>query len=38
MIVEIITVLFFIRCANMLLRLMERRRDVLYYLSKTDRL
>jgi hypothetical protein len=36
MIMEIISVLFLIQCANMLSRLIGRRRDVLHYVSKAD--
>ena len=36
MIIEITTVLFLIQCANILSRLIGRRRDVLYYVSKPD--
>jgi hypothetical protein len=34
MIIEITTVIFLIQGANILSRLIERRRDVFYYLSK----
>jgi hypothetical protein len=36
MVFEIITTAILIRCANMLLRPVERRRDVLNYVSKAD--
>jgi len=36
MILELIAVLFVIRCTSMLARLIERRRDVLYHVSRPD--
>jgi hypothetical protein len=36
MVFEIITTAILIQCANMLLRLIERQRDVLNYVSKAD--
>ena len=37
MIIEITTALFLIQGVSMLSRLIERRRDVLHYVSKPDR-
>jgi hypothetical protein len=37
MVIEIITCLFLIQCVNLLSRLIERRRDVLHYVSRPDR-
>jgi hypothetical protein len=36
MIIEITTAIFLIQCANIFSRLVGRRRDVLYYVSRTD--
>jgi len=36
MIIEITTVLFLVQGASLLSRLIERRNDVLYYVSKPD--
>ena len=36
MIIEIITIFLLIQCANLLSRLIERRRDVLHYVSKPE--
>jgi len=36
MIIEIVTALFLIQCANILSRLIGRRRDVLHYVSTPD--
>ena len=36
MTIELVTSLFLIQCANMVSRLIERRRDVLYYVSRSD--
>jgi len=36
MAIELVTSLFLILCANMISRLIERRRDVLYYVSRSD--
>jgi hypothetical protein len=36
MIIELVTTLFLVRCANMISRLIERRRDVLYYVSRSE--
>jgi len=38
MVLEIITVLFLIQLTNMISRLIGRRYDVLYYVSKPDQL
>jgi hypothetical protein len=34
--IELVTSLFLILCVNMISRLIERRRDVLYYVSRSD--
>jgi|SRR6516225_3015916 hypothetical protein len=36
MTIELVTSLFLIQCANMISRLIERRRDVLHYVSRSD--
>lgn len=36
MIIEIIAILSLIQCVNMLSRLIERRRDVFYYVSRPE--
>jgi hypothetical protein len=36
MAIELVTSLFLILCANMISRLIERRRDVLYFISRPD--
>ncbi len=36
MILEILTIFLLIQCVNMLSRLIERRRDVFFYVSKPD--
>jgi hypothetical protein len=36
MIIEIITIFSLIQCANLLSRLIERRRDVLHYVSRPE--
>jgi hypothetical protein len=36
MILEILTIVCLIQCTNMVWRLIERRNDVLYYVSKSD--
>ena len=36
MAIELVTSLFLILCANMISRLIVRRRDVLYYVSRSD--
>lgn len=36
MILEILTIVFLIQCINLVWRLIERRNDVLYYVSKSD--
>lgn len=36
MIFEILSVYFLVRCINMLFRLIGRRHDVLYYVSKSN--
>ena len=35
MAIELVTSLFLILCANMISRLIERRRDVLYYVKRS---
>jgi hypothetical protein len=36
MIIEIVSIFFLVQCANMISRLMERRNDVLYYVSRSS--
>lgn len=36
MILEILTIFLLIQCVNMLSRLIQRRRDVFFYVSKPD--
>jgi hypothetical protein len=36
MILEILTIFLLIQCVNMLSRLIQRRRDVFFYISKPD--
>ena len=36
MILDILTIVFLVHCANMISRLMARRHDVLYYVSRSD--
>ena len=36
MILEILTIFLLIQCVNMLSRLIERRRDVFFYVSRPD--
>jgi hypothetical protein len=36
MTIELVTSLFLILCANMISRLIERRRDVFYFVSGSD--
>jgi hypothetical protein len=37
MILEILAIFLLIQCVNMISRLIGRRRDVLYYVSKSNR-
>lgn len=37
MMIEVITILFAIQCVSAILRLIERQRDVLSHVSKSDR-